>query len=106
MKTWLWMLTCVFTGLWVGMLIFAHSYDQTATHDNATLHRQQSEITQLEASIARISDSVNGNHRDLVTCTDLQQLSWNVNVSDQYDDSMSGYAGLGPITLPSHCINH
>lgn len=101
MKTWLIILSCMFVGLWVGVLIAAHTVANTFDHDHA-------QIAQLSREVQSEKASINGSHRDLITCADLFHLQM-TGISMDGSQVSVGYdngGGANAVTLPNHCINN
>ena len=68
----------------------------------------EGELAAERAAFAQAEARIGGTHRDLITCSDLQVLTWPVTVTgvDAYGNGLN----LTGITeqlnmLPSHCIN-
>lgn len=62
------------------------------------------EVTQLKAQVASQAARLQGGHRDLVTCGDLQKLITNGYVSSYWSDANYNLQST-PANLPMHCIN-
>lgn len=79
------------------------------------INHQQSQITRLAHQLRDIrtalnaaEGSINGEHRNLITCTDVQGLLNGGTSSGYYGINDVGSAALGgsnTIPLPAHCIN-
>lgn len=83
---------------------------------------QRSQVTSLRTQIARERTQIAhdgrlitaqqaqlaGQHRDLITCADLQhlQMSGADSAGDQVTVGYDNGGGANAVTLPSHCINH
>lgn len=100
MKTWLLILTGAFVGLWVGGLIAAHWVGDS-------LHHDESHIAQLTREVQSQKASINGSHRDLITCADLFHLQMSGISMDgsQVSVGWDNGGGQNAVTLPGHCIN-
>ena len=68
----------------------------------------QQQLRQDQAQLAAVSAKASGGHRDLITCGDLQVLTWPVTVNG--NDAYGNGLNMSGITeqlnmLPAHCIN-
>lgn len=69
--------------------------------------QQSKEIGRLQSRMLNVTSSVNGSHRDLITCADLEHLQMS-GISDDGSQVSVGYengGGTNGVVLPSHCIN-
>lgn len=69
------------------------------------LRQLQGRLGQLEGRLTTAQGSINGSHRDLITCADLQNLAFQLSGTDSAGGAITGVAGPAPISLPQHCIN-
>lgn len=91
----------------IAVAVFTNS---ALSHQNQQLtqriNQDSRQISELQSRMVNVSASVDGTHRDLITCADLEQMSWQLSGADSLGGSITGVAGPSPISLPSHCINH
>lgn len=77
------------------------------------LARERVVIARAETVISAQQAQLSGDHRDLITCGDLQRYSANLQIADGATvyDSLGGSVSIGGISvnaagwLPAHCIN-
>jgi hypothetical protein len=82
--------------------IIERSNVTSKSHQITRLQGQQKRLTR---EIAAIQPKLNGEHRNVITCGDMQTY---INSLPQYDsagDWIGGGSTLGMATLPPHCIN-
>jgi hypothetical protein len=86
---------------------FGHQSAQLSQLRHSAQPAQQ-QIAMLHSEIATLSAQLAGEHRDVLTCADLQGLSL------QYLEAVNLYNNGGmiyaqtqqtPVSLPAHCIN-
>ena len=102
MKTALVAVTAFLTAALVVLGVLTHS----------ALSADSSKIEQLHSQVGVMQASVNGSHRDLITCGDIQKLSQYIDgiVAPQGDIGQVEFLGpdgaiAGSLPLPPHCIN-
>lgn len=73
----------------------------------AQISADRRELAAAAAAVRAAGQRINGQHRDLITCGDLQHLQM-AGVDSAGDDVSTGFDnGGGPnaVSLPGHCIN-
>jgi hypothetical protein len=88
--------------LGIAGIIYGYSTDQAQARQIAALtHRLHAE----QAALAAITVKAAGQHRDLITCGDLQNLVLEASGVDSAGDTVTTQTNPGPVQLPAHCIN-
>ena len=72
---------------------------QSAAHDSAAT-ATATELKTLRADVTALTARLNGQHKDVITCGDLQNMGLNYYWQDSNYNLQSN-----PVTLPGHCIN-
>ena len=72
---------------------------------NSILSQNAKDISVLQHHNTVLTARVNGGHRDLITCGDLQTYIGSLPQYDNAGDWLGGGSTDGMATLPQHCIN-
>jgi hypothetical protein len=107
-------LAAALTAALILVAVFTHSALQSDGHQIALLQQTASrQAAELHQQVGELQGSVNGAHRDLITCGDLQQVEQLIDglVAPQGDIGPVEFASptggvVSSLPLPSHCINN
>jgi hypothetical protein len=69
------------------------------------ISRYRTELAHAATVISADQARVSGQHRDLITCADLQNLIWEGSGVDSAGDTVDTQTNPGPVQLPTHCVN-
>ena len=89
-------------------LILATSAQSQLSQEQRLIRAAQAALTADEAALNSAQAKINGTHRDLITCGDLQMLVWpvTVNGNDAYGNGLNLNGVTAQLSnLPQHCIN-
>lgn len=107
-------LSCLVACLTVGVIALALAAHSGLSTDNREITQLQQQNATTQQVIATLRASVNGSHRDLITCGDLSALingeSTTIGLNSLLGDisTAAGDSGLESgetLPLPAHCIN-
>jgi hypothetical protein len=80
----------------------AHSAER---HTQATLATQAREIAAMRRQLATVTVKAAGQHRDLITCGDLNTILNDLPSADPNGDEVFYSGPNGGVPLPAHCLN-
>lgn len=76
-----------------------------ASADSSQLARDKRELAAASRLVAAQQARLGGQHRDLITCGDLQNLITDMPQTDSNADTIFYGGPNGAIPLPRHCVN-
>ena len=88
-------------------LILATSARDQITQDQRVIRSEQAALNADHSALNDAQAQLSGQHRDLITCGDLQQLQM-AGIDSNQEQVTVGYqsgGGINAVTLPPHCIN-